>query len=449
MELLIEKSLSGDENAYAELIELIKLDLYNVAKCKLCNQSDIDDVFQETILKSYQNLEKLKNKKYFKTWITKILINECNNVNRTYLKSNTLVNKIIDKKDFQTSEDTISNIDESIYLNELLDKLDNNEREIAYLYFKENFTATKIATILNSNKNTVKSKIYRIKQKLQKLALLILVLCVVSTTSVFAVKLIISYFTTSRKAINTAVENNYIQNLDMDFIYDKDIGIKINYLLIDNKNMNISYVYDCKSYNNISAINLKNYTITDENGNIIYGNDFDSMSEIFDNFGEITLNHESNFIHSTLYRTLYNFPNFNKLIFNIKEITINSNNNLQTISGNWIFEVNIEDKFINRHIETYTASYCEYIENLTTSLDKTALTIDLELNTVPNVKILSNINNIVLTNNIENYLLTSYEVFDNHIKLIFDMSQYTKNIDNLNLYVKFDENKTLDITLTK
>lgn len=80
MEELIDKTINGDSNAYLTLINLILSDLYKIARTRLNNVEDVNDAIGETILKSYKHLHKLKHKKYFKTWIIKILINECNNI---------------------------------------------------------------------------------------------------------------------------------------------------------------------------------------------------------------------------------------------------------------------------------------------------------------------------------------------------------------------------------
>lgn len=449
METLIEQSISGDEQAYAKLIGSIKFDLYKVAKSKLTNQDDMDDAFQETIIKSYQNLHKLENKKYFKTWITRILINECNNINQNYVKSNNLLSKVIDRSDFQKFTTTTNNIDNSIYINELFDKLNDDEKQIADLYFRNNLTVDKIATLLNSNKNTVKSKIYRIKIKLKKLAMLLLILCILTTTTVFAIKFIISLFTTSRQAIDTAVENNYVQNVNMDFTYDKDIGIKIDYILMDDKNLNVSYVYDCNSCKNVSTIKLENYSIVDEKNNIIYSTDSQNLTQTLNNFGDSVII-ENNFVrHSSLYTAPQHFPLSKKLIFSITEISIKTDTKTQNISGNWVFEINLEDKFLTRKYENYTTSHSEYIENISTTLDETCLIIDLKLNTVFNTKLLSKHDSIVLSNDNTKFNLISHNFNDNNIYLVFDISKYTENINDLNLYIKFDEEKHIDITLTK
>ena len=52
-----------------------------IARTRLNNEEDIKEAVQETIIKSYSSIRKLKNSKFFKTWIIKILINEILNLN--------------------------------------------------------------------------------------------------------------------------------------------------------------------------------------------------------------------------------------------------------------------------------------------------------------------------------------------------------------------------------
>ena len=56
--------------------------LYHVAKSILKNDADCCDAVQETLLKAYEKLDTLKKEKFFRTRITRILINECNGIIR-------------------------------------------------------------------------------------------------------------------------------------------------------------------------------------------------------------------------------------------------------------------------------------------------------------------------------------------------------------------------------
>ena len=80
MDELILKAKNGDKTSFTELMLQIKEELYKVAKIRLRNDDDVFDAIQETMLVSYKSLKKLKNNQYFKTWVIKILINECNKI---------------------------------------------------------------------------------------------------------------------------------------------------------------------------------------------------------------------------------------------------------------------------------------------------------------------------------------------------------------------------------
>ena len=51
--------------------------LYSTAKTILINDQDCADAIQETIVKAFSKIGALRNDKYAKTWLIRILINEC------------------------------------------------------------------------------------------------------------------------------------------------------------------------------------------------------------------------------------------------------------------------------------------------------------------------------------------------------------------------------------
>ena len=56
--------------------------LYRVSKSLLCNDTDCADAIQEAIVHSFAKLHTLKNDQYAKTWLIRILINECYTIMR-------------------------------------------------------------------------------------------------------------------------------------------------------------------------------------------------------------------------------------------------------------------------------------------------------------------------------------------------------------------------------
>ncbi len=170
MEELIKRSLKGDQDAYTELIKSIDIELFRIANSQLNNIDDVNDAIQETIIHSYDKLHTLKNHSYFKTWIIRILINECNNIHRKRKKELGLFNKISNSMDIVLStENEIHAKENDIDFDLLIKNLNYDERLILTLYYKNKYTPTEISNILDTSVNTVKSRLLRAKQKLQQL----------------------------------------------------------------------------------------------------------------------------------------------------------------------------------------------------------------------------------------------------------------------------------------
>lgn len=155
--LLIKKAQKDDTNAFIQLIEEHKTALYKVAKSYLKNEEDIADAMQDTILSAYEHIKELKTVSYFKTWLTRILINRCTDLIRQQKR---LVS-------IEQAEEPAGALMESDYeFYELLKELPENDRIIFLLYYGEGFNVREIAEIMEWNENTVKSRLQRGRKKL-------------------------------------------------------------------------------------------------------------------------------------------------------------------------------------------------------------------------------------------------------------------------------------------
>ena len=56
--------------------------LFRVAKAMVGNEEDCDDAAQQAILRAWEQLDTLRQPQYFRTWLTRILINECKGILR-------------------------------------------------------------------------------------------------------------------------------------------------------------------------------------------------------------------------------------------------------------------------------------------------------------------------------------------------------------------------------
>ena len=169
MEDDITRAMQGDTNAFTSLIHCIQSDLVRIANARLDNPEDVNDAIQETMILAYQSIHKLKNPAYFKTWIIKILINECHKIYVKKKRKNNLFEKIIHFHNPSTeiSQD-IYRVEVKNEIQDLLGVLNYQEKICLILFYNNHYTVAEIASILNSSPNTIKSRITRAKQKLRK-----------------------------------------------------------------------------------------------------------------------------------------------------------------------------------------------------------------------------------------------------------------------------------------
>ena len=79
---LVKRSKKGDKEAFAQLIDQNRQMLYNTALLVLRQEDDALDALQDAILACWENLPSLRKDRYFKTWLVKILLNKCRDVQR-------------------------------------------------------------------------------------------------------------------------------------------------------------------------------------------------------------------------------------------------------------------------------------------------------------------------------------------------------------------------------
>lgn len=159
MDLLIKGAKKGDKNAFVELMKANEVILYKVAKSILKNDEDVADAMQETILAALERINSLKENKYFKTWITKILINKCNDI----LRKNS---KVIQVKEFMDIGYT-ENFIQSISIKEGLNSLSNEQQLVIHLHYVMGFNCREISELLKENESTVKVRLFRSRNNLK------------------------------------------------------------------------------------------------------------------------------------------------------------------------------------------------------------------------------------------------------------------------------------------
>lgn len=134
--------------------------LYHIAKSILGNDEDCADAMQNAILHAFEKLYTLRDEKYFKTWLTRILINECNHIIRSRKEQ-------FPYEDYYEVQTRAEQEDYSpVY--EAVMELEDHYRTPLILFYVEGFSVKEICQILKLSQSTVKTRLYRGRKLLKE-----------------------------------------------------------------------------------------------------------------------------------------------------------------------------------------------------------------------------------------------------------------------------------------
>ena len=378
IEKIIKRAKKGDKEAFCRLILDVQPDLIKYAKTRFDQKEDVEDVIQNTIEKTYKNIHQLKNIKYFKTWITSILINECNKMYKKQKEEAITVQAYINNID--NTNDDIDNI--LFKFNDIIKILDDTDQKIFYLRYEEKCSIKEIATEFNMNENTIKTILYRgrqkIKEKLKKTSIIAIILCIFLIGGVIAISLVNilkNYFELKsiggyNDGVLMAIENlDWYQTVDMDYI---ELGegnkIRIEYILLDE--MCLYMVVDFQSEKDISKytnISLPDLTITNEKGEVICNRKNILAEQSRTEMGDKLIEKGNNNIKSLIYMYADELPISKTLNIDFTKTVLYGKKRELELKSNIHLQIDVDEKFLNPTTSTYSSNYNIIKKALTTN----------------------------------------------------------------------------------
>lgn len=162
MLMLVEKAINGDNEAFLQLMDTNRDTMLRIAHGYFTQNADIADAMQDTILDAYEHLSELRNPQYFKTWLIRILINNCNHIYRSNKKYISL------EEISEVHQDASQDMDSPLYkFHELLECVSEENRLCFQLYYGEEFTTKEISDILHIKESTIRSRMHRERIRLK------------------------------------------------------------------------------------------------------------------------------------------------------------------------------------------------------------------------------------------------------------------------------------------
>lgn len=161
MEELIRKAMQKDKDSFMELFDGMTEKLYKTARALLYSDEDVADALQETILSAWENIGGLRKPAFFRTWVTRILINKC----RDQLRKKEILfqdGEIPEQADLEQGYKYLE-------WSDLLYRMGEKYRLVLVLYYVEGFSTSEIAKATGLTKSAVWTRLQRGREKLSEL----------------------------------------------------------------------------------------------------------------------------------------------------------------------------------------------------------------------------------------------------------------------------------------
>jgi len=137
-----------------QIIEMTQT-LYRVAYAQLPQKSDREDAVQETLKRAWERREQLKNPEYLQTWVIRILLNVCHNMQKH------------NKRVLLRDEVPLSAQDHPPELRDALLALEEKYRMPILLHYIEGYSVLQTAAMLRLPQGTVKTRLRIGREKLK------------------------------------------------------------------------------------------------------------------------------------------------------------------------------------------------------------------------------------------------------------------------------------------
>lgn len=149
-----------DKEQFARQVTSLQGSLYRVAASYLRGESDRLDAVSEAIVKAWEKRHTLRDASLFRTWLTRILIRECVNIQRKQARALPM----------EQMPDRAEEEDERIAgLREAIEQLPQRHRTMVVLHYMEGYDVRETARIMGTTKGAVCAGLSRARESLRRM----------------------------------------------------------------------------------------------------------------------------------------------------------------------------------------------------------------------------------------------------------------------------------------
>ncbi len=170
---LVLRAKANDSDAFAELYAMTYNKVYNYARHYLRNDDAAQDALQEIYILALKNLNKLNDATVFIAWLNRISFNVCYTMSQKQtgrqFSDPSILESIEDEYLGANPEASYQKKDETRRVNDALEMLPFNEKQVLIMRFYNDMKLEEIAAAMDISRSSVKRYIASGEEKLKKI----------------------------------------------------------------------------------------------------------------------------------------------------------------------------------------------------------------------------------------------------------------------------------------
>ena len=154
------------EQEFTDIVRQHKKTIFTVCYFFSNKREEIEDMFQEVLVRLWKGYPKFRNESDIKTWIWRISLNACNNIKRSAgrkIKTDTL------SLDIDLQDESLEGSKQAQMLYRRISRLDLFDRAVILLWL-ENMSYDEIAMIMGLTPSAITNRLFRIKEQLKSMS---------------------------------------------------------------------------------------------------------------------------------------------------------------------------------------------------------------------------------------------------------------------------------------
>ncbi len=174
-EQLIQAVLSGEKDAYMDLVKACQERIYRYCLTLLADGVEAEEATQDVFMKGYESLPRFEKRSSFTTWIARIAYNHCMDILEKKARRKTVSTDELaaQGQDIQSKEAGVDRPalqeEEQRWVDHVLKRLKPASREILTLREVEGMSYEKIADFKHCSLDVVKGRLRRARQEAQEI----------------------------------------------------------------------------------------------------------------------------------------------------------------------------------------------------------------------------------------------------------------------------------------